>query len=146
MLCLDPTSTWKTLTATGLTGDNAFSFTPISQFEIRDSGSTNIVGGSPIKSTFNQAIQSAAWLRTFYLNDSYTGISNSYVYVYSFAIDPLVDINTGKSSGGSRVFSGVESLLLTFPSALTQSYQIDCYAYLQCGVCLTPTTAIKVNV
>ena len=41
-------------TATGLTGDNAFSFTPISQFEIRDSGSTNIVGGSPIKSTFNQ--------------------------------------------------------------------------------------------
>ena len=133
-------------TATGLVGDNAFQFTPISQFEIRDSGSTNIVGGSPIRSTFNQAIQSAAWLRTFYLNDSYTGVSNSYVYVYSFAISPLEDINVGRSSGGSRVFSGVESLLLTFPSALTQSYQIDCFAYLASGVCLTASTATKVNV
>lgn len=49
---------------------------------------TNI-GGSPIKSTFSQAIQSAAWLRTFYLNDSYTSVSNSYVCVYSFAISPV---------------------------------------------------------
>ena len=131
---------------TGLTGDNAFSFTPISQFEIRDSGSTNIVGGSPLKSTFNQAIQSAAWLRTFYLNDSYTGVSNRYVYAYSFAISPLEDINVGRSSGGSRVFSGVESLLLTFNSALTSTYQIDCFAYLASGVCLTASNATKVNV
>ena len=35
---------------TGLTGDNAFSFTEISQFEIRNGGSQNIIGGSPVKS------------------------------------------------------------------------------------------------
>ena len=110
---------------TGLTGDNAFSFTEIAQFEVRNGGSQNIIGGSPIKSTFNQAIQSAAWLKTWYLNDSYTGVSNSYVYVYAFSIDPLCDINTGKFSSGSRTFLGTESLLITFSSALTSTYQID---------------------
>ena len=116
---------------TGLTGDNAFSFTEISQFEIRNGGSQNIIGGSPIKSTFNQAIQSAAWLKTWYLNDSYTGVSNSYVYVYAFSIDPLCDINTGKFSSGARTFLGTESILLTFNSALTSTYQIDLFAYFE---------------
>ena len=43
-------------TTTGLTGDNAFSFTEISQFEIRDGGSQNIIGGSPVKSTISSIL------------------------------------------------------------------------------------------
>ena len=128
-----------------LTGDNAFSYTPITQFEIRDGGSQNIVGGSPIKATFNQTIQCAHWLKTWYLNDSYAGTSNSNVYFYSHAIDPLVDTNTGKSSGGSRTYQGTESLRITFPSATSTTYQVDLFAYVQSAVCLTATSAMKVN-
>ena len=130
----------------GLTGDNEFNYTAISQFEIRDGGSQNIVGGSPIKSSFNQSLQMSAWTKTWYANDSYTGVSNSYVYLYAFSIDPLVDISTGKPSGGSRQFTGTESLILYFNSALSTSYQIDVYAYVQSGICLTATSGQKVNV
>ena len=85
-------------------------------------------------------------MKTYYMNDSYTGVSNSYVYVYSFSIDPLSDINTGKFSSGSRTFLGTESILITFSSALTSTYQIDVFSYLQSGVCLTPSNATKVNI
>ena len=130
----------------GLTGDNEFNYTQISQFEIRDGGSQNIVGGSPIKSSFNQTIQNAAWLKTWYANDSYTGVSNSYVNLYAFSIEPLVDITNGKSSGGARNFVGTESIILYFNSALSTTYQIDLYAYVQSGICLTATSGSKVNV
>ena len=67
-------------------------------------------------------------------------------YLYSFSIEPLVDITTGKSSGGARVFTGTESLNITFLSTLSSTYQIDVYAYLSAGICLTSTSGTKVNV
>ena len=60
---------------TGLTGDNVFDFTEISTYELRDGGSQSIIGGSVVKSTFSQTIQAATWMKSYYLNDSYTGVS-----------------------------------------------------------------------
>ena len=73
-------------------------------------------------------------------------MSNSYVNLYAFSIEPLVDITTGKSSGGARNFVGTESIILYFNSALSTTYQIDLYAYVQSGICLTSTSGSKVNV
>ena len=130
----------------GLTGDNEFNYTQIQNFQYLDGGSASIVGGSVVKGTFSQTIQNAAWVKTWYANDSYIGVSNSYVYLYAFSIEPLVDITTGKSSGGARVFTGTESLNITFLSTLSSTYQIDVYAYLSAGICLTATSGSKVNV
>ena len=131
---------------TGLTGDNEFSFTAINNFQILDGGSTNIVGGSSLKGTFNQTVQASQWVKTFYFNDSFTGTSNSYVYLYAFSIEPIQDINMGKSSGGTRNFVGTESIQVVLNSSLSSTYQLDVYAYIRAGVCLTANGGSKVNV
>ena len=123
---------------TGLTQNNIYQFTAISNFAILDSTSSNCVGGQPIPS--NLALY---YLNLFYSKSSYTSenatgsnlagtVINNYSNVYAWAFSS--NICEALSHGlllGHRKFLGNEQLQITFTSSLASAVQVDVFAYCQ---------------
>lgn len=120
-----------------LTGDNAFAFSTINQFNILDSTNNSLVGGTPISSAV--ALQ---YLNLYYFNSSYTietatgSIDNvgtvvdnkANIYCWSFSNNTIDALLNGQLNSSKR-FTGTEQLQITFNSALASTHQIDCYAF-----------------
>lgn len=106
-----------------------YNYTPLQQFAILDGASTNIVGGVDLLSNFNLLVQSKEWSKSSFLSESFAQLNNSYVYSYSFSVDPVKSYETG-GDYTTRQFNGTEQLKLVFPSALGSTTQVDVYALL----------------
>lgn len=113
-----------------MTLDNVFSYTDIASFSITDSGGSNIVGGIDITSLYNRTVQAKSWNRSFYLMDALTGVSNAYVFQYSWSLQPFDSINNGKANT-FRQMTGTENLKINFSSALGATYDITFFAMTQ---------------
>ena len=116
-----------------MTLDNVFSYSDILSFEIRDGGGTNIVGGQAIYSLYNRTIMSQHFNRSFYLLDVPSAISNSYVFQYSWSVNPFDATNNGKSQS-YRTFQGSENLIINWSSALGANTDITAFFCTQCYV------------
>jgi hypothetical protein len=128
-----------------ITGNNAFSFTPIQSFNLLSSGGESMVGGVPIPSNLNLLVQGKWWCKTSYLADAFNGTSNSYVYTYSFSADPFRAYSSG-TNYTTRNFIGAEQLIINFASTLGAGVQIDLYALMESGLEQTATSIKKINV
>ena len=128
---------------TGLTLDNQFSYVNIKDFQVLDSGSTNIVGGQSITSLYNRTIQAQHWNRSFYLTDVLKSVSNAFVFQYAWSLSPYDAINSGKSLS-YRVFNGSETLQINFTAALAATHEIRGYCYVQSYVELTSTSSQRI--
>ena len=123
---------------TGLTGDNAFAYTAITNFGLLDNTSSNMTGGQAIPS--HLALQ---YLNSFYSRSSYTSetsigcnqvgtiVNNSAnVYCWSFSSNLPESLANGLMLG-HRKFQGNEQLQITFTSSLAAAVQVDVFCYCQ---------------
>jgi hypothetical protein len=115
-----------------LTGNSAFAFTAISQYELMNSSGQNFVGGQPISNSQALLVLGNDIAKSSYLSETALGITNNNtnVYVYSFAADP-VDSEINGVSSGTHNFTGNEQLKITFTSSLGANVQVDVYAYVE---------------
>lgn len=120
-----------------LTGNNAWSFLPISNFNILDSGSESLVGGVAITDSFNRLVMGRKMYESSYLCDANLGTSNSYVYSWVFT-DKIQESHSKGRTRGFRVFNSRESLVLVFPSALSSTAQVDIIAYREAKMLVSP--------
>lgn len=137
---------------TGLTGDNAFNYTAINQFNILDSTNNSLVGGNPIPSSV-----ALFYLNLYYFNSSYSievangSIDNvgsivnngANVYAYSFSSNTVDALLNGQLNSSKR-FTGTEQLQITFNSPLASIHQIDCYAFTE-SICSQNPSGYEVN-
>jgi hypothetical protein len=120
-------------------------YTPVFNFSLLDSTSTNISGGQPIPMSLVQHYLSRKWTTSGYYEDiGEDGLSKSNAVMYSFANDPSSAANYGASSGSHR-FLGSEQLQLTFASPITQGLTLDIYAYVEASLEITPTYIKKLT-
>ncbi len=129
---------------TGLTNLNQWNFLPVLNFSYLDAGSTNVVGGLPISSDFS-LLQQGEWnTASSFLTESYTGISNSNVYIYSFSMDCIENLKTGKRLS-CRNFVGNETLQILFSSALSSTTQVDVWAFCDQTAVFSPNSVVNTN-
>ncbi len=122
-----------------------FRYTPILNFSLLDSTSTNISGGQPIPLSLVQHYLSRKWTTSGYYEDiSEDVISKSNAIMYSFANDPSSAANYGVSSGSFR-FQGSEQLQIQFASPITQGLTLDIYAFCEASLEITPTYVKKLT-
>jgi hypothetical protein len=129
---------------TGFSGDGFFNFQPIYSYDLLNSSGTSIIGGTQALSSFNLLEQGKYWSKSTYLTDYINGISNSYVYTWSFAADPIASYMTG-ADYNSYTFQGNEQLVIYFSSATTQQFQLDVYCLVHSVLEVTPTSMSKIN-
>ena len=115
---------------TGLVGSSAYSYTAIKDFQILDSGGTNINGGAVIPSTFNLTQQQKWWGESTFPAEGFAGTNNSYAYMYSFSVDPASAFKNAQHLT-TKLFTGNEQLIINYVSALSGTYQLDVYALVE---------------
>jgi hypothetical protein len=109
--------------------NNEFLFYPISSFAILDNSSTNIVGGQDVSSSLCLLNYCKDWTLSSYSTEGVitNASSGAYIYLYSFADNPLDVVNNSRNSGYFQ-FTGMEQLKINFPSQLTSSVFVEVYA------------------
>lgn len=125
--------------ASSPTGSNKITYTAVQSYEILDSSSTNIVGGSAITDR-----RARLHLGRYFSNTSFLSESGQNVYVYSWSVAPGVSQNTGQHLG-SYNFRGSEQLRLTFASALGSAQQVDIYGMCISALEVNPVTIKKIS-
>jgi hypothetical protein len=118
-----------------LTGNNAFSYTAISNFAVLNSSSSNIVGGQAINSALALEILGMYNVRSSYLCETSVGANtvgtvqnnNANVYIWSFSSDLIGAVSNGQCLN-SYQFQGNEQLQIQWASTLAASMQMDVYA------------------
>ena len=125
------------------TGDNAFNFFDIKDFQVVSGGSANVVGGQSIASLYNRTVMAQHYNKSFYLADILKGVSNAFVFQYSWSLSPFDAINSGKSLS-YRVFDGSEQLTINFNSALSGTYEIRGYFFCQAYIALTGSSSERI--
>ena len=128
--CIQPVSA-------NLTQSNLNYYTTIQSFEVRDSGSANIVGGQPLTDGMDKLLMQQ-YTKSTYLTENALGSdlagavmdNGANVYSYSWSIDPFKALRTGSSSG-SYFFTGQETLTINWTSSISTStqYQISVFAF-----------------
>lgn len=113
-----------------LTGNSAFAFTAINQYELLNSSGQNFIGGQPIVNSQALLMIGNEVSKSSYLSETALGLTNNNanVYVYSFSADCCETARDGVSLG-THNFSGSEQLKLTFVSSLGAAVQVDVLAY-----------------
>ena len=131
-----------------MSGTGYYTYSPISQFSILDSSSMNLVGGSPIPAGLAILLNSQ-WSKSSYATENYLATANSGIfanyYCWSFAADPISALKDGCSIT-TRRFNGSESLVITFPSATTQTMQVDVYGYCENVIQFSTSGVQKVSI
>jgi hypothetical protein len=128
---------------TGLSGDSAFSFTEIKDWNLLDAIGTSLVGGSNLNSRLSVLQLGKYWSQSSYLAEAYKGTSNAFVYIWSFSPDINVSSMTGQQLG-SRLFRGSETLNINFTSSLSSAVCIDVFTMNYAGAIQTLTTVNKI--
>lgn len=105
-------------------GSQQYAYQQLSQWELLDGSSTNIIGGVPYKDTYNRFITGAKWVDSTYLTES-----GSYVYFYAFSSTPSYNKKVGTHTG-TYTFRGNETLKITFPSSLNSPVEITFYGHI----------------
>ena len=122
-----------------------FRYTPILNFSLLDSTSTNISGGQPIPLSLVQHYLSRKWTTSGYFEDvGEEGFNRASAIMYSFANDPSSCANYGISSGSFK-FQGSEQLQIQFASPITQGLTLDIYAFCEASLEITPTYVKKLT-
>jgi hypothetical protein len=139
-----PLSSNKLLQERGFTLQ-PFRYTPILNFSLLDSTSTNISGGQPIPLSLVQHYLSRKWTNSSHYEDiGEDTIWRSNAIMYSFANDPSSAANYGISSGSFK-FQGSEQLQIQFASPITQGLTLDIYAFCEACLEITPTYVKKIT-
>ena len=114
----------------GLTQLNQWSFTQIANFEIKDASNGSLVGGRPQLDRENRLNHASRyWAKSSYLADYENGaISNGFVYLYSFSADPVLAYQSGSRLNAYK-FTGAETLVVSFPSALGSNSLLEVFAF-----------------
>ena len=112
---------------TSTTGSGLYTFTPVLNFDILNSSSSSLTGGVFITSARNKLLSgrfnsSSSWLSEGGANPL-TANSNN-VYVYSFALSPVISATTSPGSFGYYTMSGNEQLVINFLSSFTGTIDI----------------------
>jgi hypothetical protein len=128
----------------GFSQSNIYNFQQINSFSIKDASGANIVGGNPVDGNYNLLINGKDWTKSSYLTEAFTGASNSFVYQYSFAVDPIQAHLPGAYCT-SRLFTSNEQLQIFFNSSLSTAMQIDVFAYSDAVIEMTASSVIKLN-
>jgi hypothetical protein len=102
------------------TGSQQWTYTQITSWELLDSSSTNIVGGSALKDTVTRSHLGRLFSESSYLQEP------QYLYMYSFSIAPSVSYMTGQNLNTYR-FRGNETLKINFASSVS-GVQVDVFA------------------
>lgn len=117
--------------SSGLTGENAWKFTPITSFSILDSTGTNITGGQAVPSALALNLLNKDNALSTYLTENFAGqgvaSNNANMYMYSFSASAHTSAKDGVSLNYYN-FRGNEQLQILFPGTLPQS-QVDVYAF-----------------
>jgi hypothetical protein len=122
-----------------------YRYTPILNFSLLDSTSTNISGGQPIPLSLVQHYLSRKWTTSGHYEDiGEDGLSRSNAIMYSFANDPSSATNYGISSGSFK-FQGSEQLQIQFASPITQGLTLDIYAFIEASLEVTPSYIKKLT-
>lgn len=119
-----------------LTGENLFSFNAIKEFDLRNSASQSMVGGSLISHQMNQQLLMPYWVKSSYLTENSIGRTlygdvennNANIYMWSFTNNPDEAYSTGKLLGSEK-FSGAEQLILNFSSATASTANLEVFAF-----------------
>jgi hypothetical protein len=123
----------------------SFRYTPVLNFSLLDSTSTNISGGQPVPLSLVKHYLSRKWSASSYFEDlSEDGVTRSNAIMYSFANDPISAANYGTSSGSFK-FQGSEQLQLQFASPITIGLTLDIYAFCEASLEITPTYVKKLT-
>lgn len=131
-------------TSGATSGDNSFTFTPISSFALLNSSSTNIVGGQNISSALSLNVLGQFNCLSTYLTETNQGATNNgaHVYIWSFGTD-LVDSLTNGKALGTYEFGGNSQLQINFASALGSAAQIDVFASTQAIITQSASSILK---
>ena len=127
-----------------LTGASNNSYNIIKDFSINGSDGQNIVGGTVIPSTFNLLIQNKHWFESTFCSEGFTGVNNSYVYTYSFSVDPASSFKNA-SHLTTRIMTGNENLIINFTSALASTAQVDVFALVESSLEQSPSYVKLIN-
>ena len=92
-----------------ITNLTQWSYTQVSQFEIKGSDGNSLTGGRPILDRESRLNHGRYWAKSSYLTEAESGVSNAYVYVYSFSADPIRALATGAKLNSYK-FQGQELL------------------------------------
>jgi hypothetical protein len=119
--------------SSGLTKENQYNYTAIKDFQILNSSGNSLIGGSVVPSTFNLLVQQRWWVLSSFPAQAFTGTSNSYVYMYSFSVDPSSAMKNS-ANYSSQAFTGNEQLIINFNNALPSTHQIDIFSLVESSV------------
>ena len=107
---------------TGTTGDNQWTFLPITSFNILDSTGQNISGGQPVLASLSQTL-----LNEDHILSTYLSSKDANVYLYSFSAAAHSSARDGLSLN-YHPFQGNEQLQILFSSAIP-SVSVDIFAF-----------------
>ena len=131
-------------TSGSTSGDNAFTYTAISNFALLNSSSTNIVGGQAISSALSLNVLAQFNCASTYLAETNQGSTNNgaHVYIWSFGTDLVDSLNSGRALGTYQ-FTGSEQASITFASTLGSAAQVDVFAMNQAILTQSASSILK---
>jgi hypothetical protein len=119
-----------------LTGSSTTNFTQIQNLSLTNSSGTSMIGGQFVSDRVAQLALNKWWSISSFSTEGYTGVNNSFVYMWSFSSDPSKTAHSGANQN-YHVFQGNENLILNFVSTLATAYTIDVFASCQCALAQT---------
>jgi hypothetical protein len=116
-----------------LTGSSTTNFTQIQSLNLTNSSGTSMIGGQFVSDRVAQLALNKWWSISSFSAEGYTGVNNSFVYMWSFSCDPSKTAHSGANQN-YHVFQGNENLILNFVYTLATAYTIDVFASCQCAL------------
>jgi hypothetical protein len=126
--------------------DQAWIYSQIASFAIQDNTGTNIVGGQMIPASLAANLLNKDWCKSDYYSQTSFGTNDQKAnfYCFSFSADIIDAVSHGKCLS-SRKFTGQESLVINFASALGAAVQVDCYALVESILEISPSSVKKLT-
>ena len=124
--------------------DQIFVYSQLASFAIQDNTGTNIVGGQVVPASLAANLLNKDWCKSSYFSETSFGTNDQKAnfYCWAFSADIIDAVSHGKCLS-SRKFTGQETLVLNFPSALGAAVQVDCYALVESVLEISPTSVKK---
>jgi hypothetical protein len=119
-----------------LSGSSTTSFTQLSSYNLLNSSGTSLIGGQIVSDRVAQLALNKWWSLSSFSTEGYTGVNDSFVYMWSFSSDPSKTHHSGANQN-YHVMHGNEQLILNFSSTLATAYTIDVFASCQCALAQT---------
>jgi hypothetical protein len=127
-----------------LTGSATTTFTQLASFNLLNSSGTSLIGGQVVSDRVSQLALNKWWSISSFSTEGYTGVNNSFVYMWSFSSDPSKTSHSGANQN-YHSFQGNEQAILNFASTLGTAYTIDVFASCQAALAQTLNSVQKLT-